>query len=135
MMIKRQLLAFAFLSLAAGCATERIVPAKTAAAKQLKVAVNDKGAKALSIAKGRHKVRFHGGPFLWPTTNRIEGATGKTDGQMRQAIEAFVARGGRLFTLEPKAAPAGAVACGSADELVGAIEKVRDAVKMAMRQS
>lgn len=232
------------------------------------IAVNEKGAEALSIAKGRHKVRFHGGPFLWPTTNRIEGAafelwgtldseatyrgqvkrekkmygagaivggtygkgrvfvtslhpeyyasthylvtaairwltgrtveipraqrrpgdlalgyvvgkirsvkdaetalrvsaldginfqavnsddiwterlahldvlvmpcgvTGKADGQMRKAIDGFLARGGRLFTLESKATPAGAVACASADELVGAIEKVRDAVKMAMR--
>ena len=40
----------------------------------LTVNVNDAGAKALGISKGGHRMRYHGGPFMWPTTNRIEGA-------------------------------------------------------------
>ena len=36
--------------------------------------VNEAGAKALGIARGRHRMRYHGGPFLYPTTNVIEGA-------------------------------------------------------------
>lgn len=225
------------------------------------VSVNEKGAKALGIAKGRHKVRYHGGPFLWPTTNQIEGAsfelwgtldsemtyrgridhkkkmygsglilggtygkgrvfvtslhpeyyasthylvtsairwltgrtveiprpqrcpgdlalgyivqgfrtvkdaetalrvadlegvrfqpinkddiwverlayldvlvmpqgvTDKAGKQMYQAINTFIACGGRLFTLAPKATPAGAIACASTDELIRAIEEFRD---------
>ena len=35
------------------------------------VQVNEKGAAALGITKGAHRMRFHGGPFLWPTTNVI----------------------------------------------------------------
>ena len=35
------------------------------------VQVNEKGAAALGITKGPHRMRFHGGPFLWPTTNVI----------------------------------------------------------------
>ena len=35
------------------------------------VQVNEKGAAALGIAKGAHRMRYHGGPFLWPTTNVI----------------------------------------------------------------
>ena len=40
----------------------------------LTVDVNDDGAKALGIPKGGHRMRYHGGPFMWPTTNRIDGA-------------------------------------------------------------
>lgn len=36
--------------------------------------VNEKGAAALGIKKGGHVVRFHGGPFMWPTTNVIADA-------------------------------------------------------------
>jgi hypothetical protein len=36
--------------------------------------VNEKGSAALGIKKGGHVVRFHGGPFLWPTTNVIADA-------------------------------------------------------------
>ena len=32
------------------------------------------GQKALGLKEGPHVIRYHGGPFLWPTTNRIEGA-------------------------------------------------------------
>lgn len=37
-------------------------------------AVNEAGAKALGIKKGDHRMRYHGGPFMWPTTNVIDGA-------------------------------------------------------------
>ena len=40
----------------------------------LTVDVNADGAKALGIPKGGHRMRYHGGPFMWPTTNRIDGA-------------------------------------------------------------
>lgn len=36
--------------------------------------VNAKGAAALGIKKGTHVMRFHGGPFMWPTTNVIADA-------------------------------------------------------------
>ena len=36
--------------------------------------VNAAGAKALGIKEGDHRMRYHGGPFLWPSTNVIEGA-------------------------------------------------------------
>ena len=36
--------------------------------------VNEKGAAALGIKKGAHVMRYHGGPFLWPTTNVIADA-------------------------------------------------------------
>ena len=39
------------------------------------VDLNERGAKALGLAKGRHKVRYHGGPFMRQTTNSIEGAS------------------------------------------------------------
>ena len=39
-----------------------------------KVEVNEKGAAALGIASGTHAMRYHAGPFMWPTTNRIDGA-------------------------------------------------------------
>lgn len=32
------------------------------------------GQKALGLKEGPHVIRYHGGPFMWPTTNRIEGA-------------------------------------------------------------
>ena len=32
------------------------------------------GQKALGLSEGPHVMRYHGGPFMWPTTNRIEGA-------------------------------------------------------------
>jgi len=35
------------------------------------VQVNEKGAAALGITKGAHRMRYHGGPLLWPTTNVI----------------------------------------------------------------
>ncbi|MBO4286800.1 MAG: hypothetical protein J5985_01370 [Kiritimatiellae bacterium] len=34
-----------------------------------------KGAAALGLKEGPHVFRYHGGPFLWPTTNKIEGAS------------------------------------------------------------
>ena len=36
--------------------------------------VNAKGAAALGIKEGPHVMRYHGGPFLWPTTNVIADA-------------------------------------------------------------
>lgn len=39
------------------------------------VDLNEKGAKALGLRSGRHKIRYHGGPFMRPTTNTIEGAS------------------------------------------------------------
>ena len=38
------------------------------------VDLNEKGAKALGLKSGRHQIRYHGGPFLRPTTNVIDGA-------------------------------------------------------------
>ena len=35
------------------------------------IQVNEKGAAALGITNGAHRVRYHGGPLLWPTTNVI----------------------------------------------------------------
>ena len=32
------------------------------------------GQKSLGLSEGPHVMRYHGGPFMWPTTNRIEGA-------------------------------------------------------------
>lgn len=49
------------------------------------VKVNEAGAKALGIRAGVHKMRFHGGPLMRPTTNAIEGASfelwGTVDGE------------------------------------------------------
>ena len=39
------------------------------------VDLNEKGAKALGLKSGRHQIRYHGGPFLRPTTNVIDGAS------------------------------------------------------------
>ena len=39
------------------------------------VRLNEKGAKALGIKAGVHKVRYHGGPLMRMTTNTIEGAS------------------------------------------------------------
>ncbi len=36
--------------------------------------LNAKGAAALGLKEGRHVMRYHGGPFLWPTTNVIADA-------------------------------------------------------------
>ena len=36
--------------------------------------LNQKGAKALGLKEGPHVMRYHGGPFLWPTTNTIADA-------------------------------------------------------------
>ena len=36
--------------------------------------LNEKGAKALGLKAGPHVMRYHGGPFLWPTTNVIADA-------------------------------------------------------------
>ena len=36
--------------------------------------LNEKGAKALGLKEGPHVMRYHGGPFLWPTTNTIADA-------------------------------------------------------------
>ena len=44
--------------------------------------VNEKGAAALGIKKGGHVVRFHGGPFMWPTTNVIVDAKMEVWGTM-----------------------------------------------------
>ena len=35
------------------------------------IALNPAGAAALGMKTGNYKVRYHGGPFLWPTTNSI----------------------------------------------------------------
>ncbi len=41
----------------------------------LSIDINDAGAKALGLEAGpNHKFRYHAGPFLQPTTNRIDGA-------------------------------------------------------------
>ena len=32
------------------------------------------GQKALGLGEGPHVIRYHGGPFMWPTSNRIEDA-------------------------------------------------------------
>ena len=39
-----------------------------------RMALNEAGAAALGIKAGTYPIRYHGGPFLWPTTNRIDGA-------------------------------------------------------------
>lgn len=36
--------------------------------------VTPAGQKALGLKPGPHVMRYHGGPFMWPTTNKIEGA-------------------------------------------------------------
>lgn len=36
--------------------------------------VNAEGARELGISEGDHVIRYHGGPFMWPTTNVIAGA-------------------------------------------------------------
>ncbi|MBR1588542.1 MAG: hypothetical protein IJ658_09485 [Kiritimatiellae bacterium] len=36
--------------------------------------INEKGAKALGLKAGPHVMRYHGGPFLWPTANVIPDA-------------------------------------------------------------
>ena len=36
--------------------------------------LNAKGAAALGLKEGPHVMRYHGGPCMWPTTNRIAGA-------------------------------------------------------------
>ena len=38
------------------------------------LAINKKGAEAMGIKEGEYKVRYSGGPVLYPTTNVIEGA-------------------------------------------------------------
>lgn len=38
------------------------------------LAVNKKGAEAMGVEEGEYKVRYSGGPVLYPTTNVIEGA-------------------------------------------------------------
>ena len=35
--------------------------------------LNEKGAAALGLKPGPHAVRYHGGPFMWPSTNVMEG--------------------------------------------------------------
>ena len=56
--------------------------------------VNEKGSAALGIKKGGHVVRFHGGPFLWPTTNAIAEAkmdvwaTMDAEGTMKGRLDA-----------------------------------------------
>ena len=44
--------------------------------------VNEKGAAALGLKKGGHVIRFHGGPFMWPTTNVIADAKMEVWGTM-----------------------------------------------------
>ena len=44
--------------------------------------VNEKGAAALGVKKGGHVIRFHGGPFMWPTTNVIADAKMEVWGTM-----------------------------------------------------
>ncbi len=46
------------------------------------VQVNEKGAAALGITNGAHRVRYHGGPLLWPTTNVIAEARFESWGTM-----------------------------------------------------
>ena len=36
--------------------------------------LNAAGAAVLGLKEGPHVMRYHGGPFMWPTTNHIEGA-------------------------------------------------------------
>ena len=36
--------------------------------------LNAQGAKALGLKEGKHVMRYHGGPFLWPTANAIPDA-------------------------------------------------------------
>ena len=56
----------------------RVIPWKSSGSLDsvllLSVAVNEAGAKALGIKSGTHSFRYHGGPFLQPTTNKIDGA-------------------------------------------------------------
>ena len=42
--------------------------------------LNEKGAKALGLKAGPHVMRYHGGPFLWPTANVIPDANMETWG-------------------------------------------------------
>lgn len=44
--------------------------------------LNAKGAAVLGLKEGRHVMRFHGGPFMWPTTNAIAGAKFEVWGTM-----------------------------------------------------
>ena len=39
------------------------------------VSINAAGAKALGVKAGKHKMRYHGGPFMRATTNVIKGAS------------------------------------------------------------
>ena len=39
-----------------------------------RIKVTDEGARALGLKAGRYPIRYHGGPFLWPTTNVIADA-------------------------------------------------------------
>ena len=76
----------AYIGTCAGCCLlmdgpverARLMPWNTTGSERstimLTVKVNDAGSKALGITKGDHVMRYHGGPFLWPTTNRIDGA-------------------------------------------------------------
>ena len=55
----------------------RMMPWNTAGSEGLLVPsfeLNEKGAKALGLKAGKHKMRYHGGPFMWPTTNVIADA-------------------------------------------------------------
>ena len=56
------------------------------------IRLNARGAAALGIKEGLHVVRFHGGPFMWPTTNVIAGARFEEWGTM----EAEATMKGRL---------------------------------------
>ena len=40
-----------------------------------RMTLNEAGAAALGVKAGTYPIRYHGGPFLWPTTNRIGGAS------------------------------------------------------------
>lgn len=47
-----------------------------------RVQVTETGAKAMGVKKGLHQMRYHGGPFMRPTTNIIEGAAFECWGTM-----------------------------------------------------
>ena len=65
--------------------------------------VNAKGAAALGIKEGNHVIRFHGGPFMWPTTNVIADAKMEVWGTMN-------AEGTMKGRVDPKKRMYGAVA-------------------------
>jgi len=73
-----------YLGICAGCAVvmdeksrARMIPWKWSGSVSATlfptVQINEKGAAALGIKAGPMSVRYHGGPFMWPSTNVFEG--------------------------------------------------------------